>query len=242
MGPRASRADFSPILRRSFLRRVDDELRGGPPAWAVDTPSDDDWEVDNWSGGAFGCIPLSSLWHACECHEVVEDAVEARDLPRARSAGSRGPPEKSFSSSPPPPEELWDEAHPDYLEKVRCRARIRLIGINAKLGTFHLRMKCHWSFRALSLGEHAEADFRGIPGIRMPGVSVVVEESRIWKDLPKKEKKDLTQTGLVNGTILWRGTSTFAITGHKAFRMDDFPFDRHILNLEKLEKHQRSRA
>ncbi|CAK0847836.1 unnamed protein product [Prorocentrum cordatum] len=251
MGPGASRAGrreegthADPISRSSFLRRWDDELRGGPSFFepsrhaasaspgASGTPREDDWQVDYWSGSGLVHTPLAFRWYASDCDDAAEDAliprpaaVEACDLPRTQSAGSRDGPATHYSSSPAPPVQLWDEARPDYLEKVRCRARIRLIGINAKLGTFHLRMRCHWSFRASSLDEQAEVDFRGTPGIRMPGVSVAVEESRIWKDV--------TQTGLT--TIFWRGTSLFAITGHKAFRMEDFPYDRHILNLEKLE-------
>jgi len=59
----------------------------------------------------------------------------------------------------------------------------------------------------------------------MPGVVVVVEESRIWRDLKKTTDK----------TVYWRGTSVFHISGYEIFEMTDFPFDRQLINLELLE-------
>jgi len=116
------------------------------------------------------------------------------------------------------------------LELVRCEAFVRLAALDPKLGTFRVRMKCIWAFRTHNSREDAELHLRGVPGIRMPGVLEVVEESRVWKDLTFSGS--LQTTG---NTVLWRGISLFTMDGFKAFEMSQFPFDRHILNLERLE-------
>lgn len=116
------------------------------------------------------------------------------------------------------------------LELVKCEAFVRLAALDPKQGTFRVRMKCIWAFRTLNSREDAELHLRGVPGIRMPGVLEVVEESRVWKDLTFSGS--LQTTG---NTVLWRGISLFTMDGFKAFQMKEFPFDRHILNLERLE-------
>jgi hypothetical protein len=116
------------------------------------------------------------------------------------------------------------------LELVKCEAFVRLAALDPKQGTFRVRMKCIWAFRTHNSREDAELHLRGVPGIRMPGVLEVVEESRVWKDLTFSGS--LQTTG---NTVLWRGISLFTMDGFKAFEMSQFPFDRHILNLERLE-------
>lgn len=116
------------------------------------------------------------------------------------------------------------------LELVKCEAFVRLAALDPKQGTFRVRMKCIWAFRTHNSREDAELRMRGVPGIRMPGVLEVVEESRVWKDLTFSGS--LQTTG---NTVLWRGISLFTMDGFKAFEMSRFPFDRHFLNLERLE-------
>jgi hypothetical protein len=71
-----------------------------------------------------------------------------------------------------------------------------------------------------------------------------IKESRIWKDLTKSEPTVAVAGGSPSATsnrsatlktIFWRGTSTFAMSGYKLFDMLNFPFDRQILNLERLD-------
>jgi len=129
-----------------------------------------------------------------------------------------------WKSTPEPPQGLWDIDDAEVLEKVRCNAKIRIIKVDPKEGTYSLRMKCHWTFRTLNSGDRTETHLR-VPGIRMPGLVVVVEESRIWRDLKKTTDK----------TVYWSGTSLFHISGYEIFEMTDFPFDRQLINLELLE-------
>ncbi|CAK0834144.1 unnamed protein product [Prorocentrum cordatum] len=122
-------------------------------------------------------------------------------------------------------------------ELVRCRAFVRVTRIDPQEGVFEVRMKCLWSFRTRNSGEQAEITMRGVPGIRMPGLRVTVEESRIWKDLnfDNSEAMGLSRSGPSKNTLFWRGTSIFTMSGWKAFDLINFPFDRHILNLERVE-------
>jgi len=128
------------------------------------------------------------------------------------------------------PKYLWDTKDVQKLEMVRCEAYVRVSAIDPKAGHFRVRMKCIWSFRTLNSKEDAELHLRGVPGIRMPGLVEVIEESRIWKDL------SFSGTGQTTAkTVFWRGISLFTMDGFKCFEMHQFPFDRHILNLERLE-------
>lgn len=129
-----------------------------------------------------------------------------------------------FLSKPAPPFELWDTDDLLYLDKVRCHAMLRILSIDPKAGTFDLRLKCHWRFRTLNTGDRTETHLK-VPGLRMPGLNVGVEESRIWRDLKRSTDK----------TLYWRGISHFNIHGFEIFEMSDFPFDRQLINLELME-------
>jgi len=128
------------------------------------------------------------------------------------------------------PKYLWDTKDVQKLEMVRCEAYVRVSAIDPKAGHFRVRMKCIWSFRTLNSKEDAELHLRGVPGIRMPGLVEVIEESRIWKDLSFSGDGQTTAK-----TVFWRGISLFTMDGFKCFEMHQFPFDRHVLNLERLE-------
>jgi len=129
-----------------------------------------------------------------------------------------------FQSEPESPIDLWDTDDLLYLNKVRCQAVMRVISIDPKQGTFNLRLKCHWRFRTLNTGDRTETHLK-VPGLRMPGLVVEVEESRIWRDMKMSTDK----------TLFWKGTSQFNIAGFEMYEMSDFPFDRQIINLDLLE-------
>jgi len=137
---------------------------------------------------------------------------------------------EEWESVPPPPADLWDTKDATRLEMVKCDAYVRVSEINPKAGHFRVRMKCIWAFRTLNSKEDAEVHLRGVPGIRMPGLIEVIEESRIWKDLTFHNSSKTT-----GKTVFWRGISLLTMDGFKCFQMHQFPFDRHILNLERLE-------
>mmetsp|Transcript_105027 Transcript_105027/g.306893 ORF Transcript_105027/g.306893 Transcript_105027/m.306893 type:complete len:385 (+) Transcript_105027:104-1258(+) len=143
----------------------------------------------------------------------VFDAALGDDLAQSR-----------FLSAPPPPDGLWDTDDSQFLEKVRCSAKIRLTCVDPKNGRFEARMKCSWGFRTLNAGDRTEVQLR-TPGIRMPGMTVQVEESRIWRDLQLSTKR----------TVYWRGTSLFTLSGLEIFEIQDFPYDRQIINFELMD-------
>uniref|UniRef100_A0A7S4Q8F6 Neurotransmitter-gated ion-channel ligand-binding domain-containing protein n=1 Tax=Alexandrium monilatum TaxID=311494 RepID=A0A7S4Q8F6_9DINO len=142
-------------------------------------------------------------------------------------------PATRYISRPKPPKFLWDTSDHQYLELVRCHAAVRVVSLDPKAGTFSVRMKCHWAFRTLNSQEDSEIRLRGVPGIRMPANRVTVEESRVWKDLTGSNDPASKRT--THKTVYWKGTSTFTIEGHKVFHMENFPFDRQVINLEQLD-------
>jgi len=142
-------------------------------------------------------------------------------LPRVRGRGKRS---HEWCSTPPPPSDLWDVAESEFLDKVSCLAVARVVSVDHKEGTWGVRLMCDWQFRSLNTQDRTETCLR-VPGIRMPGHRVSVEESRIWRDF------DST----TDVTVCWRGISIFNISGYEIFEMNDFPFDRQLVNLELLE-------
>jgi len=134
--------------------------------------------------------------------------------------------EGTWQSSPAPPPDLWDTDDSLYLEKVSCNCRIRIVEVSPKAGQYSIRMKCHWRFRTLNTADRTETHLK-VPGVRMPGLIVDVDESRIWRDLEKTRSTDKT--------VYWRGISVFVVRGFEIFEMSDFPFDRQVINLELME-------
>jgi len=137
-------------------------------------------------------------------------------------------PPSAYVCSPAPPRFLWDTGDSQFLDRVTCHAMIRVAALHPKTASFTLRMKCHWAFRTPNLQQDSEMQLRGVPGIRMPALSVTVEESRVWKDLTS----DASNNRTTQKSVYWKGTSTLLIEGCKNFHMEDFPFDRQIINLE----------
>mmetsp|Transcript_109200 Transcript_109200/g.307945 ORF Transcript_109200/g.307945 Transcript_109200/m.307945 type:complete len:405 (-) Transcript_109200:50-1264(-) len=116
------------------------------------------------------------------------------------------------------------------LDRVACHTVVTITSVDAKQGTFKMRMVCQWAFHSnIQMGD-AEVSLRGVPGIRMPGLDVVVEESRVWKDLSGTQSP-----GPTSRIIFWRGTSIFLIGGFKKFNVKEFPFDRQIIDLQRLD-------
>jgi hypothetical protein len=127
-------------------------------------------------------------------------------------------------SEPPPQKGLWDVDDPQFLDKVVCVACINVTLLNPKIGRFEARMKCHWCVRTPYIGERTEPRMR-IPGIRMPSLSVTVEESRLWREKDKDTEK----------SFYWRGVSVFMLTGWEMFEVHDFPFDRQLVNFDLFD-------
>merc|ERR1719221_1330925 len=97
---------------------------------------------------------------------------------------------QGFVSTPAPPPEMWDTDNGQFLEKVKCRSMIRITKIDPKNGEFVARLKCHWTFRTANTQDRTEVHMR-VPGIRMPGLLVTCEESRIWRNLMKTTEKSV---------------------------------------------------
>lgn len=124
-------------------------------------------------------------------------------------------------------------------DRVFCHARISILQVEPKTGMFQVRMVCQWAFRTFSPKNDTEISYRGVPGIRVPGIEVDVLESRVWKDLESmKNNESCAQCGSPNSTrnsIFWRGTSIFVLRGYKRYWVRDFPFDRHVISLHQMD-------
>ncbi|CAK8989450.1 unnamed protein product [Durusdinium trenchii] len=118
-------------------------------------------------------------------------------------------------------EKVWTQ----LLDRVMCYAVVSVTSVDAKLGGFQVRMVCRWAFRTSNAYKETEISYRGVPGLRIPGLQVTAQESRIWKDL--------SQT--TDDTITWNGTSIFLLDGYKPYHLQDFPFDRHIISLKHVD-------
>lgn len=121
---------------------------------------------------------------------------------------------------------LWDTKDPTFLDKVVCEAFVKLTAINDKSSQFELRIKCKWKFRTRLSAERTETHLR-FPGLRLPGLVVVVEENRIWRDLE--------ETRCSTHSVMWRGVSRFLIRGFERFEMHDFPYDRQLVTLDVFD-------
>eukprot|EP00933_Yihiella_yeosuensis_P007292 TRINITY_DN112254_c0_g1_i1.p1 TRINITY_DN112254_c0_g1~~TRINITY_DN112254_c0_g1_i1.p1 ORF type:complete len:453 (-),score=35.10 TRINITY_DN112254_c0_g1_i1:154-1512(-) len=126
--------------------------------------------------------------------------------------------------------EWGSETGVEFIDRVACFATVRVTSINPKHGTFQVRMQCQWAFSTLNPKDDTEIVFRGVPGIRMAGLNVRVQESRIWKDLGSTQSASKTASA-----IFWRGSSIFIMDGFKVFDVKLFPFDRQVLNLQQLD-------
>jgi len=124
-------------------------------------------------------------------------------------------------------------------DRVFCHTCISIIQVDPKTGMFQVRMVCQWAFRTFSPKNDTEISYRGVPGIRVPGLEVDVLESRVWKDLEStKNNEQCTHCGSPNSarnTIFWRGTSIFVLRGYKRYWVRDFPFDRHVISLHQMD-------
>ncbi|CAE7650590.1 unnamed protein product [Symbiodinium pilosum] len=114
-------------------------------------------------------------------------------------------------------------------DRVFCKATVSVTHVDVKTGKFQVRMLCNWAFRTASPKNDTEISYRGVPGIRVPGLQTEVQESRVWKDLND------TESSTKNRTIFWRGTSIFWMTGFKKYPVSEFPFDRHVICLQQID-------
>jgi hypothetical protein len=130
----------------------------------------------------------------------------------------------AFVSHPPPPLDLWDTDDAQYLEKVACSCKIRLTTIDPKNGSFAGHMRFHWTMRTMNTQDRTRPRQR-VPGVRLPSMLSNVDESRLWRTFEAD-----------SGTsILWQGTSLFNFSGHEVFEVQEFPFDRQVIDLRLFE-------
>lgn len=133
-------------------------------------------------------------------------------------------PQQSFWSKPPPPSGLWDTDDVQYLDKVRCHMWIRMTHIDPKNGRYEGRIKCHWALRTLNSKERTEPRIR-VPGLRLPRLVCAIEESRIWRHFDGDSER----------TVAWQGTTVLSFSGFEMFEVNEFPFDRQVINLDLFE-------
>jgi hypothetical protein len=130
----------------------------------------------------------------------------------------------SWVSTPEPPPELWLTEDVQYLEKVRLHMVVEVQALDPKNGTYEGKMKCHWQFRTLNDRDHTTPRHR-VPGIRAPRLTMTYEESRVWRQFDGDTAK----------TIAWMGVTVCGFEGNEIFEVNDFPFDRQVLELDLIE-------
>lgn len=131
---------------------------------------------------------------------------------------------KAFEAAPDIPTDLWDTEDERFLDKVKVDGDIRLRKIDPKNGSFEGRLKLHWMLRTTQQHLRTEPRVR-VPGIRWSRLSSTVEESRVWRDISKDS----------DATTFWQGTTSIEFSGYELFEVQDFPFDRQIINLDLFE-------
>merc|ERR1719174_2665740 len=85
-------------------------------------------------------------------------------------------------------------------------------------------MKIHWQFRTLNDKDRTTPRTR-VPGIRTPRLTTTVEESRVWRHFD----------GDTDKCIAWAGVTVCSFLGNEIFEVNDFPFDRQVLEVDLLE-------
>jgi len=151
-------------------------------------------------------------------------ASAARRAKIVKGDDPRLSPQQSFWSKPPPPSGLWDTDDVQYLDKVRCHMWIRMTHIDPKNGRYEGRIKCHWALRTLNSKERTEPRIR-VPGLRLPRLVCAIEESRIWRHFDGDSER----------TVAWQGTTVLSFAGFEMFEVNEFPFDRQVINLDLFE-------
>merc|ERR1712050_418109 len=101
-----------------------------------------------------------------------------------------------------------------------------------KRGLYQLRLRCQWAFVTQHQAGETEVDMRGVPGLYAPGLNIVAQESRIWKDIESSVQKCVDGT---TSCVFWHGTSIFLMDGYKEFWVKSFPFDRQVICLPSVD-------
>lgn len=130
----------------------------------------------------------------------------------------------AFMSSPPPPMQLWDTDDLQFLDKVTCEVQLRITRIDPKCGAYEARMRVEWALRTLNSHERTEPRIR-VPSIRIPLLATTVEESRVWRVDEAGSKK----------THYWNGLTIMNLSGFEVFEVQDFPFDRQVIDLDLFD-------
>lgn len=130
----------------------------------------------------------------------------------------------SWVSTPLPPLGLWETQNVQYLEKVRVHITVEIQCLNPKDGCYDGKIKCHWQFRTLNDNDRTTPRHR-VPGLRTPRLTTSVEESRVWRNFD----------GDTDVTIAWYGITVISFSGNEIFEVNDFPFDRQVLEVDLLE-------
>jgi len=177
--------------------------------------------ADQLIGGPTACSlpssnPPPARRHRSRDHLLADQLVTAVELRAQRY---------DYVSKPAPPHGLWRTLDAHFLEKVQCSASFVLTHVDPKNGLFQGRLRVTWRLRTVhEPNERHEPRIRE-PRIRAKALTCYIHESRIWREMTD-ECKD---------TVLWHGITILTFVGHEIFPVQDFPFDRQLINLDVLE-------
>uniref|UniRef100_A0A7S4Q0B5 Neurotransmitter-gated ion-channel ligand-binding domain-containing protein n=1 Tax=Alexandrium monilatum TaxID=311494 RepID=A0A7S4Q0B5_9DINO len=121
---------------------------------------------------------------------------------------------------------IWtaDSEHDEaYMKKAKVEMEVHLLSIDPKNGTFTASVRCNILARFPKAEDEMVKDL--IPCVRIPSCDVEEKEARVFK-----ESKLSTAS-----STMWRGILSFKLSGFESFEVQDFPFDRQIIDISLLD-------
>jgi len=120
---------------------------------------------------------------------------------------------------------IWDDREHDeaFLNKVKVQMTVYMNFLDPKEGTWEASTRCDWQFR---LPKDWDPNTKGLlPSMSLSSSDLEMQEERIFND------KDFD----TESTKMWRGISSFKLSGHERFEVSDFPYDRQLVDLGQID-------
>mmetsp|Transcript_49274 Transcript_49274/g.147179 ORF Transcript_49274/g.147179 Transcript_49274/m.147179 type:complete len:346 (-) Transcript_49274:185-1222(-) len=121
---------------------------------------------------------------------------------------------------------IWtaDSEHDEaYMKKAKVEMEVHLLSIDPKNGIFEASVRCNMMVRFPKSEDEAVRDLR--PSVRIPSCEIEEKEARIFEDSKLSTA----------ASTLWRGILSFRLKGLESFEVQDFPFDRQIIDMNLLD-------
>jgi hypothetical protein len=120
---------------------------------------------------------------------------------------------------------VWNSSmdDPELEGKYKVKLTFFLTTIDPKSGLFEISVRCDFWVR-MPIGFDMETN--ATPKLRVPSCKKMdIQEERIFLDDHFSTER----------THLWRGISSWTLQGYELFQVDDFPFDRQLIDLKVLD-------